>query len=484
MFNNFRTLGTMHLLLMLGTVSLLHITYGFQIDAGLTFLVRQNEVWNKEEVTVQTITLIQPLNISVSSWNSGFEVLEAAYSKFRNLKIFTDMAVKREYFDSLILAKQQCTQSRKMFKGLFENLNVKGQVTEKRACIFIVPGLTENILMELSQNLESKISKINQNWISTDLTPERVILLSNFITTFSQTCDNLFELIKQEFEIWNTLQGLRWPQFLSAHLESTNCITKTAFESITVSKCWEERMGLICTLNVRVANQAKKYYKMQAVNHGYFQIGEARTIFVQEEDDLEIKMLDCMGRELQTVNDFCQLKQLENNCSDSLLLDDIPSIIKNCPFSNQYDIENFVPVEGNGYLIHKDVQVEEKGKTIEIQKPFLIFPSAGITVKSQGNVFHLLANTEMMETRIIKSNLHDVEVLAIQSKVFWSSLFKHVDWDTYLNVGNILFDLLVIFVGIIGSILKCRRRAGKNSKENRQNRRKNFREARELLNSH
>lgn len=474
----------MYLLLAIG----MFLTYSnaFHIEKSLSFLVGTEQVFVGIDGTIESVSLIFPFNITIAKWKPSLEAVDAAFTSFKNLKIFTDINLKREFADTLNEGIKQNLEAQNIFSNIYAELSSTVSAKNETSCVFIVPSITSNQLVNPTTFLTTRMAKLVA-WTPAEVTPEKIAQLNAFINTFNQICAELYDELKSVSQQWNELQQLNFPDSLLPFLEQIKCIEKSQFEKVIVDSCLLSRDGLYCELTVHILKEADIFEKLIPINYRgiALKVPNKNAAFVKGLGQEDLKILNCKTEAIQKINRYCALEKIEEECGQSLQEQNVNEILKNCPFEQDREPLSYKKMTNGGLLVLTQGEITVGSHTLFEQPPLIIYSNENVSILIDGQKLHVPNTVKVTEQKIVISSLTENQLLALEGKIYWQEFLNKLDLGDFIQWAHIVFEVLTIPLTLFGVILGCQMKRSKKVDKlaRKQARRNNFKEARDLLES-
>ena len=481
--------------LQLSKIALGILCINVYLCSGFTFLAEKSSLFVETQLKGIRLSLHATTEISLLDAKAKIQTLEDMVIVYKALPIFAEgSSLKTKFANALEPGSNNLKQLAKLYTQLYSLTDPTGKAKTKSSCVFEYSMLDKSALVEGVKYLQGKSMELSGVATETAIKADaaKMAALANFVTAFNSICADWVHQITNVIGELDTLQSLEFPDSLKGKIEMSSCLTGNGheFEEIKVISTHSIKEGFIAELDIGIPTVFKEMVHLVPIAYGGIGLkGESdKTYFAREINSTTVKLLSCSS-DLTWVNEnapLCSELELPTLCKEGLMMDNINNIIKGCKLT-YLNPPNAIRLQDEGLLIQgENFTLKEGGKDVYEPSPYIVYTDKEVVVK--GLTFEITfppLTTAAKSKGILKSRLSQLQILNLQTKVFWDHLYSTFDIHEHIDWIAIFAEIIILPIALCGLCLGLRKRVNHINKRRKRTavnrRRNNHQESRALF---
>jgi hypothetical protein len=453
-------------------------------------LLYENKILNAATVIrSERISLEYKFESNETVMRESFIKIKNAGEGWLNLAFLQGATLKPELLKAISGGIQDLRQALGHAGHLYSFLDPNHEVKPQSSCVYEVPTLSMEALMQGATLISTQFEKINKEWTEEQILADsgKLHALYAFIATFNGQTNawkNLFSTCLSEYDI---LRGGTFPSTLLGFVEQADCLKTTDSEIIKVMGCKGGKNNLICEIEFNYPTKVTQFTEMVPINYDGVELDgpESGLIYAKDPQTQSLVLLNCSHNEFNNPETpLCLKVEGHEKCLKGLLLQDLDFAADYCHFRQNVP-EIAKRLSDNGILVlHKDAKVTDNGKMVFKSAPMVIYSNHEVTVSLNEDELTFPNQIKFEKPKLVTSNLSKKIIETLKGKAFWDSFWSRFAPEDYLIYVVIGVQFLILFpLSLCGIFCGMKRRPSKARprKIERECKRRNFSENQKLL---
>jgi hypothetical protein len=466
-------------------------------DSDLLFLVENGNMEAVFGIRENLISLILPLNATETERRNPFVKMKVISDNWFNYPAFqgNDTPLANEFHNSLLTSNELLGKAGNNMLYMFKFLDKPPKTVDVSSnCQLVVNLVNLNQMDSEAEQLVKLQGKIKAAEIA-DATDIMINRYYEFISLYSQTAHKWEKATSELVEIWTLLQKGKLSEDLISSVDFKPCFTTQPLEEIHVLNCGVDNKvkALNCELESFQSKQSKPYQKLLPVLYNKVHVAtpEYGQIFVMEPDTNAVKTLNCQPKtnwKNEQLN-ICGLVENYGECESALTMKQVDLALSYCffKFVKPEDDYSFYRLEDDSLLFTQAGQLTVDNRPTQEFPPLRVYFGDKVVMAIQGEEIEFLSGNPFQTKRIIVSKLTTFQRNRMSIMAYNNFLKEQIRlWD-WLDITVLLLELItlpLVFVSLFCQCCNCcgcGKKGRKMKERERNNRRRNFAEGRELL---
>lgn len=437
-----------------------------QENQDFTFLVEGENIEFSQSTKTDRITLILAIDLDSVSGRKAFKAIDVLLTSWANYPAFnqtpeiglTYLSLTEKAVDDLLKAAALLDRI-----VLFRDPNSPRNTTYSCSYKHEIISLSE--LESQVYNLQSNFKRLDPSWTSTEILEDlsKDTALRHFATLLTETTENWEESFNIMLSTLDTLASNKIPPEVQGHYQDAPCIGNYFEEALTVMDCYEADLGYYCDLEVTVPLSFISKVHMLPVHYNDIRIrgSTKEQYFIKEAGSKVVQLIECNHYGFNKENiPICEISDIEDDCKQALVSDDINSIIKQCNFT-QHQPDLAVRTATGGLLVQGTdvttlVQNDTGYVTISDTTPILVHSPANIKIQQGKESFTFASIFNQVSTKVSSSKLTKDLISTLKVKFYWQSFLEDFDSEDLLQYLVLILQVILYPIALSGVALGIR----------------------------